>query len=379
MNLRPKTLLLALLAILGAAWLTPHGPEPSYEDQLIGVALRQSFGPAAPELAAQPLEVQALLLDYAGDEALVLQTRLALLKYPDLARRILPRYGSEPEFRHVLSAYGPATLPPIAYFMDHALNSLEVRRALGDGLDQVKGLWDRLLGSTPPAAEAQTQAQTAELTPDERGWYAIAFLREEGYGFIGQFAVAPDGKAEWVQSERVVEGLSDLLLGGVRGLETKWRQGTEVQVGDVAWAALDVAVIAGSVKLVRALAATRAARATTTGARAAAGMGFSGRVALFGSRILAQGGRVGLAVARYGAIPAGIYLMVRHPSLINATLAELADWFGISPWAVQFLFWFVTLSLLLRLALFLLRPLGLALAWTGGRRPARRGRAQLAP
>ena len=163
-------------------------------------------------------------------------------------------------------------------------------------------------------------------------------------------------------------GLSDLLLGGVRGLETKWRQGSEVQVGDVAWAALDVAVIAGSVKLVKALAAARTARAAATGVRAAAGMGFSGRVALFGSRILAQGGRVGVAVARYGAIPAGIYLMIRHPSLINATLAELADWVGISPWAVQFLFWFVALSLVGRLALFLLRPLGLALVWAGGRR-----------
>ena len=368
MNLSPKALLLALLAILGAAWLTPHAPEPSYEAQLIGVALRQSFGPAAPQLAAQPLEVQALLLDYADDEALVLQARLALLKYPDLARRLLPRYGSEPEFREVLSRYGPTALPPVAYFMDHSLTSLEVRRALGQRLDQIKGLWDRWLGSTTPAAQAQTQAATTELTPHERGWYAITFLGKEGYGFIGQFTVAPDGKAEWVQSERVVEGLSDLLLGGVRGLETKWRQGSEVQLGDVAWAALDVAVIAGSVKLVKALAAARTARAAATGVSAATGMGFSGRVALFGSRILAQGGRIGLAVARYGAIPAGIYLMIRHPSLINATLAELADWMGIGPWALQFLFWFVALSLVGRLALFLLRPLGLALIWASRRR-----------
>ena len=250
--------------------------------------------------------------------------------------------------------------------MDHALTSLEVRRALGEGWGQVKEIWDLLLGSATPTT--QSQAQTTELSPDERGWYAIAFLREEGYGFIGQFAVGPDGKAEWLQSERVIEGLAGLLLGGVRGLETKWRQGSEVQIGDVAWAALDVAVIAGSVKLVKALAAARKAQAAATGARAAAGLGFSGRVALFGSRILAQGGRIGLAVARYGAVPAGIYLMIRHPSLINATLAELADWMGISPWALQFLFWFVALSLVGHLALFLLRPLGLVLVWADRRR-----------
>jgi hypothetical protein len=145
-----------------------------------------------------------------------------------------------------------------------------------------------LLGSA--TSETQSQAQTTELTPDERGWSAIALLHEGGYGFIGQFAVGPDGTAEWVQSERVVEGLSDLFLGGMRGLETKWRQGSEVQVGDVAWAALDVALIAGSVKLVKALALARTAQAAATGARAAAGM-------------------------------------------------------GISPWALQFLFWFVALSL----------------------------------
>jgi hypothetical protein len=81
--------------------------------------------------------------------------------------------------------------------------------------------------------------------------------------------------------------------------------------------------------------------------------------------VLARGGRLGLAVARYGAIPAAVYLMFRYPQLINSTLAELGDWLGVDPWLVQFLFWFVTLSVIMRLALFLLGPLSWVLRSLG--------------
>jgi hypothetical protein len=78
MKLYPTTLLLASLAAAGAAWLAAGQSTPGYEDQLIGVAVRQSFGDTAPQIAAEPLEVQALLLDYTDNEPLLLQARLAL-------------------------------------------------------------------------------------------------------------------------------------------------------------------------------------------------------------------------------------------------------------------------------------------------------------
>lgn len=386
MNMNPKALLLALLAAAGAAWLAGGQPAPGYEDRLIGVAVRQAFGDAAPQVAAEPVEVQAVLLDYADNEPLVLKARLALLRYPALARRILPVYGAEPEFQDVLLSYGEAALPPIGYFMDHALSSLEARRALGERVEEIKRLYAGLVG-TPIEATAPSAASpelTPELTPEGRGWYAVNFLRQEGYGFLGQFAVAPDGTADWVQTERVLEGLTDLFAGGVRGLETRWRQGEEIGGSDLAWAALDVAVIAGGLKLVKAV---RAARAVVPAAGTVAAGGFAGRVALFGSRVLVRGGRLGVAVARYGAVPAAIYLMVRYPSLINPTLAELAGWLGLEPWAVQFLFWFAALSVLARLVLFALRPLSWVLwglAWATGRfgawpRPVPRGQRRLTP
>jgi hypothetical protein len=90
---------------------------------------------------------------------------------------------------------------------------------------------------------------------------------------------------------------------------------------------------------------------------------------MFGSRVLARGGRLGASIARLGAIPAAVYLMIRYPSLVNATLAEFANWLGIESWLVQFLFWFVAIWIILTLTISLLRPLSLTLrglSWLTG-------------
>ena len=66
--------------------------------------------------------------------------------------------------------------------------------------------------------------------------------------------------------------------------------------------------------------------------------------------------------------------MFRYPSLINATLAELGGWLGVEPWALQFLFWFLVISVIMRLALFLLGPLSWvlrSLGWMTGTLAAR--------
>ena len=359
MNVSPNVLLLFLLAAAGAGFLTATATPRSYQEQLLAVAVRQSFGEEAPRLAGEPPEIQALLLDYAENEPLLLRARSALLRYPQLARRLLPIYGAEPEFQDVLLTYGEAVLPPVAYFMDRDLTSLEVRRLLGERWQDIKRLVDRLAGNRPETGTGHVE-QAPALSAEERGWYAVNFLREEGYDFLGQFTVTEAGEAKWVQTERLLEGLGGLLLGGVRDLETKRQREEEILATDLGWAALDVAVIAASVKLLK---ATRAAQAAAPGAMRAGG--FSGRMAAFGSRVLARGGRLGVAVARYGAVPAAVYLMVRYPSLINATLAELADWLGIPPKAIQFVFWLAVLWLALRLVLFLLRPLSAALKGLG--------------
>jgi hypothetical protein len=368
MKLNATRLLLVCLAVVGAAWLVEGPATPTYEHQLTGVAVRQSFGDSATQITAEPPEVQAVLLDYVDSEPLVLKARLALLKYPRLARRILPVYGFEPAFQAVLLSYGEAALPPIAYFMDHELTSLEIRRTLGKQVEEARLLYARLVDRLPDGAQPAKPSRS-NLSAEERGWYAIQFLQDEGYDFIGQFAVAPDGKTDWLQTERITEGLTDLFLGGVRGLETKWRLGEEVEGADLGRAALDAAIIASSVKLFRSVGASRAVTPARAGITTARSSGFSGRVALLSSRVLARGGRLGVAVARYGAIPMAVYLMFRYPSLINATLAELGDWLGMEPLVLQFLFWFVALSVSMRMVLFLLGPLSWllrSLGWMTG-------------
>ena len=374
MKLNPASLLLACFAAAGAAWLVDGTSTPAYEDQLIGVAVHQSFGGSATEITAEPLEVQALLLDYADNELLIMKARLALLRYPDLARRILPVYGADPDFQKALLIYGEAVLPLIAYFMDHELASLEVRRVLANRVEEAKLFYARQVGTSQEVA-LPDKAPDPELTAEGRGWYAVNFLLEDGYDFLGQFAVTPDGKAEWVQTERVTEGLMDLLFGGVQGLETKWRLGEEIKGSDLGWAALDVVVIASGLKLLKAARAGRVVAPGSYAGRVAVRTGgFSRRLARFGSRVLARGGRLGVTIASYGAIPAAVYLMFRYPSMINATLAELGGWLGIGPWVLQFLFWFVVISVIMRLALFLLGPLSWALrslGWMTGTLAAR--------
>jgi hypothetical protein len=155
-----------------------------------------------------------------------------------------------------------------------------------------------------------------------------------------------------------------------------WRQGDEIDGADVGWAALDVIVIASTVKLLKAV---RAARAAAPAANAARAGNFSSRVAVFGSRVLARGGRLAIAVASYGAIPAAIYIAITHPAMINTTLAAFAEWIGIGPWLVQFVFWFLALFVVIRVALFLLAPLSWVLQGLGrvtGILAARFGRAR---
>jgi hypothetical protein len=283
------------------------------------------------------------------------------MRYPDLARHILPVYGDEPDFQEVLVNYGEAALPPIGYFMDNELFSLKMRRALSKQIEDARRLYGRLRGA-PEDATQPTMVSAPKLTAEERGWYAIQFLREDGYDFLGQFVVARNGKADWVQTERVTEGMSGFFLGGVRGLETKWRQGEDIEASDLGWAGLDVLVIASTVKLLKALRAVRSVAPASNTARAG---NFSWRVRVFGSRVLARGGRLATKVASYGAVPAAIYLMIAHPELINSTLAAFAGWIGVGPWLVQFVFWFIALFIAIRLVLILLAPLSWVLRVLG--------------
>jgi hypothetical protein len=194
-------------------------------------------------------------------------------------------------------------------------------RALGQGMQTLKNadftslegtsnagksLW-RLISSADE--EGEGNSPPARLTAGQRGWYAVHFINDEGHGFLGQFVLDTDGRLKWIQAERVLEGINAFFASGIRSLETKHVLGEDIHKGDVFWAAVDTAVMAGTLKLLR---------AGRTVASSSKEWGFATRTRLFASRLLMKGGRVARTVAKYGAVPATIYILIRHPSALHS-------------------------------------------------------------
>jgi hypothetical protein len=194
------------------------------------------------------------------------------------------------------------------------------------------------------------------MTPAQRGWYAVGFILEEGHDFLGQFVVKADGDVRQIQSERVLEALNSFLAGGVRGLETKYRRDEPVELGDVGWAGVDIALGVSALKVLR------------MGRTARVGAGASGvteRSAILGASLL-RGSVIGLRVARYGAPFALGYIALCHPSVLNSIFREVAEAVGAPTPLIQALGWTLALLLPLLLAQMLLRPLASVLNAVAG-------------
>lgn len=374
-----KRFLVILLAALALATMASvrWQPEP-IEERLVRIRAAEAFPDLVDELADEPIEVLATLVDYADDKVLLLKAQAAVLRHPRLAREILPIYGQEPEFREILRTYGEAVLLPIGYFLHNEVRTVaiadSVARRAHEFSDAVSRWWEpgaaRVPGerasvdarpapegqpaseahSAPDAHPAPRESSTSEarptppeqasraLTPRDRGWYAVHFVRDEGHDFLGQFALDPQGNPQWIQTERVLEGLNALFASGVRSLETKARTGGEIAASDYGWAAVDGLAIVGATALLRAGKAAGAATKATTSARSAT---LSTRAAAYSSHV-AKAARIGVRSARYAkwpAIVATTYLVVRHPSIIGDVLSELADAIGWPRWLVHALGW----------------------------------------
>ncbi len=310
----------------------------SYVEQLIRIQAEQDLGPIDPRILEEPAQVQATLLDYAADQELVLKAWIALSKYPATAREILLLYGSEPEFRDVLRRYGDAVVPVIQYFRD---NDVWTVRALDAVTGALKDLWDRLTG------DGQAKPGRVELGPAERGWYAVHFIKHEGHDFLGQFAVHADGKARWNQTDRVVKASTAFFTSGVRNLGTKIDLGQDITGADAFWAGLDVALVAVPAKL---LLSGRAV------ARSGQELNFAARTRLVAPRLLPRG-EFFRKLGAYGAAAATLYVVARHPSLLNSVFAELAELAGISPWVVQLAGWSIVIAIILMAFSWVLVPI----------------------
>jgi len=322
----------------------------SYVEQLIRIQAQSELGHIDGRILDEPLPVQATLLDYAGDEELVLKAWIALAKYRGTARDIVLLYGSEPEFKEILRAYGDPVIPVIQYFRDNDVWTVRAMdataKAVQSAMEAVRGLWERVTGTGPEPQPAAAPRPVA-LGPDERGWYAVNFIKHEGYNFLAQFAVNKDGKALWNQTDRVVKASTAFFTSGVRDLETKHDLGEEIAAADLFWAGLDVAIVALPAKL---LVSGKAV------ARSGEELKLTTRTRLFAPRLVA-GRQAFRRLGAYGALAATVYIVATHPSLLNSVFAELAGAMGVSPWVVQVAGWSAVIALLLYVFSWLLVPL----------------------
>lgn len=348
-----KTLFVAsLLAFLAALLITGlYKPKP-LEAQLLHLSVEQTMPEYTDALSAEPAEIQALFLAYAHDPVLLAKARLALLRYADMARPILLTFGDSQEFQDALRKYGEDITLPIHYFLENEVYTLALIRGMNEtarsALHALRRLWN--------TSEPDQTVANAPLTRQERGWYALQFIAAEGYDFLGQFVMSPKGEVGWVQTERVLEGINSFFASGLKGLETKVRRDETIAVGDVGWAALDVAIGVTALKVLR------------VGKTAAAGgrsLTFSQRSAALGAGVW-RGSVIGTRMVKYGAPAVLAYIAIRHPSVINSLLGSAAEKLGLPVSLVQVVGWTLVLLPIILLLKWVLGPFAWLLAGIAG-------------
>lgn len=349
MNLRTPCTLLAVAAIAAAALTVFFGDEP-LDERVVRAEMEHKLPRHADALHGYPLAVRLALLDYADDEELVLNARLALLRHPQAAPRVIALYGGMPEFRAILRQYGAAIIPPIDYFLHHEPATLRMV-AMVTPTPEPGGQPAADVLDGDGSVNAPGDDSASALTSVQRGAYAIHFIGDAGYDFLGQFVTTPAGEAEWVQSERFATGVKRFFTSGLTRVETQWRLGEDITPAEYAWATVDIMVPVAIFKL------ARAGRAATGVARSSRGLAAGATTA---TRTSATLGRTGRLVAVGGTL-AGIGYVVMNPGVLNSIGRGLAEAVGLPPWLVAGAIWFVLLLpvlIVLRIGQrWLLRPL----------------------
>ncbi len=353
-----RVLMVLTLAGALATAIAAGSHDASYEDRLVDLALRQSQAPRWDGVALNSSAVKALLLDY--DNELAFKAQLAIEKYGDDAQDVLLRFGDDPTFQQVLRQYGENTIPVIAYFVKNDIASVRqlhlVEQKSDEAIAAAQGLWARLwpsqLPESPHTADTnQDPAQEpATYGPNLRGQRAIVSIAQEGHGFLGQFVRDPQGQVGWLQTERALEGVKSFFFLGVIGLEKKYHSGLPLETVDVMRAGMDVFIVVGAFQALKFLRATPQMRA----------VGVMKRTQLLGAPLLGKSA-LGRYALKYGVAAGTVYLVVRHPSLLNGIFVNGGQWLGMSPFLAKLIGWGVLLtSLLLPLLSLLALALGVA-------------------
>jgi len=372
-----------VVAFLAAAAIGYWSVSESYSEQLIRLQVAQGFGKIDKRIADEPLVVQALLLDYAGDAEtdvkgvrgeLALKAWMALLTYPAQSREVLQLYGAEPEFQVILRQHGESVIPVIKYFLDNDLSSVKfmnkasevvtaatgkvvgavevAKRTTGNLMDKLKGQTPAPAPASPPPATAAPQPVNVEFGRTQQGMYAIHAISREGHKFLGQFALDAANVAHWNQVDRLGANVTNFLTGGLSNLERKYELDEKIGGSDVFFAVVDVVPFVAAVKLLKA-----GKVVTATGKE----LSLVSKTRVFAARLIPKNPLL-LKMGKYGVVLATGYVVLTHPSLLNNVFAAIAKWMGLNTVLVQFIGWFFLITVVLYPFLWLLKiPVNLML------------------
>lgn len=350
---------LALLAGLAAICVTVLSGPSGYDERLLDIAARRTLPADVYRIADGNPQMTAMFLDLEGDRELSYKYFLALEKYGVNGRRVLDLMGDDADFQEIVRKFGENVVPVIVYFMDHDMPSLQA-------VSWIKAAW-------PGGKASDEQQRFAAYGPESRGFHAVGQIEERGHHFLGQFSIDAQGVARWNQSDRGLQAIAEFFGGGVRSLERRYDTGEPIRALDVALAGVDVFVVFGAAKAIKIISgarqagvAARAAGAATTAGKAARvpGQGIVAGTRIFGRKALGNSA-LARGALRWGAGAVTVYLVARHPSLLNAVFDRIAERLGLPGWLVKGFGWSAIFYPLLLLAWPLVIALRLLLSFVG--------------
>jgi hypothetical protein len=334
-----KTLLLAFLAaaVLAGMLTSIAKPRNGFEEDLARLEAVVSCPLKQEVLEHVPTDVVAVCAKY-GDVAFRIAER-----YPEKAPRLFALYGDLPQWKEVLDRYGHEVVPVVWHFQQGS-KEIQVRQALGRAVEDV------LHGERP-------LFKIEDMTPEQFGYVAILMLEDRGYDLLGQFEFM-DGGVRRRPVERALSTLKELFLGGVSQLERVLVRGERwPSFGEIGFAALDVAVVAGGISAITRL---RIAGEAAEDARAATRFGRLTAVEVGSEAIGSSAMTVGRKVLPAAAVLGVAYVAVTHPHIVTGAGQWIAEKAGMSPWVGAFGIWLVLLVPIMMLV----SPLALAARMT---------------
>ena len=344
-----KPLFVALVALVVASAIGYLSKSMPYYEKLIHIQAEKKLGHIDSRILDEPLDIQGLLMDYsdqseldqkAGDKDLVLKAWIALSKYPEQSREVFRLYGSQPEFQAILRDYGEPVIPVIKYFLENDDLSVKTMIKVGNATATVQqgavNAWNRLRGNTPNLDPSPQQAKS-ELGPKERGLYAVQSIKNDGYQFLGQFDVDAKKTAHWNQTNRITGGVASFLTSGVSNIERKYELDEDIKIKDAFFATVDVIPFVAGLKFLK---------AGKLVAKSGKELGLISETKIFASRLVPKN-VIFQKLGKYGVLAATGYVVLTHPGLLNSIFASAAKLMGMNPLVIQFIGWFLLISLVL--------------------------------